>query len=295
MKKISKMTFMYLIEKLNIYRFSDEKYIKEFYKYKLDKKLNLDNPKDFNEKLQWLKINDRNPEYTKLVDKYEVKQIVSKKIGEEYIIPTIGIYNSFEEINFDKLPEKFVIKCTHDSGGLAICKDKRTFDIKSVRKKINYFLKKNHYYYAREWPYKDVHPRIIIEDYMQNGNDEDLRDYKFYCFNGIPQYLYVSEGLSNHETAKIDFYDMNYEKAPFGREDYLHFDKKPSKPINFEKMKDLSRKLSKDIPFVRVDFYEINGKIYFGELTFTPCGGFMKFYPEEWDRKLGDLIKIDEV
>lgn len=295
MKKINKMTLMYAIEKLKIYRFNDEKYLKEFYKYKLNKELDLKEPKDFNEKLQWLKLNDRKPIYTNLVDKYEVKKIIAKEIGDEYIIPTIGIYKSFDEIDFDLLPQKFVIKCTHDSGGLIICKDKSNFDVKKARKKINHFLKVNHYYYAREWPYKDVSPRIIIENYMQNGTDGDLRDYKFYCFNGIPHYLYVSEGLSNHKTAKIDFYDMDFEKAPFGREDYLHFDKKPLKPVNFEKMKELSKKLSKDIPFVRVDFYEINGKIYFGELTFTPCGGFMKFYPEEWDRKLGDLIKLDEV
>ncbi len=270
-------------------------YLKHRYKKNFKRKLNFNNPKTFNEKLQWLKLHDRKDIYTTMVDKYEVKKYVAKIIGEEYIIPTYGIYDSFNDINFDKLPNQFVIKCTHDSGGLVVCRNKNDFNFKESKNKIEQCLKNNFYYNSREWPYKNVKPRVIVEKYMQDANSKELKDYKFYCFNGIPKYLYVSEGLENHETAKIEFFDMDFHTAPFQRTDYKTFDIKPDIPINFEKMKELSLILSKNIPFVRVDFYEINKKVYFGELTFTPCGGFMPFSPDEWDYKLGDMLDISMV
>lgn len=262
------------------------------YKIRLGKKLDLKNPQTFNEKLQWLKLYDRNPEYTKTVDKYQAKQYVADIIGEKYIIPTLGIWDKFENINFEELPNQFVLKCTHDSGGLVICKDKSKLNIKEAKRKISKSLKTNYYYHGREWPYKKVRPRIIAEKYMATYKQKELIDYKFFCFNGEPKFLYVSEGLSNHENARISFANMNYEKTEFYRKDYRPFDKLPDKPTNFDKMKELSKKLSKNIPFIRVDFYEVNGQIYFGELTFFPCSGFIPFEPEEWDRKLGDMLKL---
>lgn len=270
----------------------DKMYLKILYKYRINSELNLDNPKTFNEKLQWLKLYDRKDIYTSMVDKYEAKKYVANIIGNEFIIPTLGVYNSFEEIDFNQLPNQFVIKCTHDSGGLVICKDKNKLDIKYAKEKINRHLKTSFYYHAREWPYKNVKPRIIIEKYMQNEQDTSLKDYKFYCFHGTPKYLYVSEGLEDHSTAKISFFDMDFNFVEFGRSDFSRFEEKPEKPLNFEKMVELAKKLSKDMIFVRVDFYEINKTIYFSELTFSPCGGFMPFEPKVYDERLGELLKL---
>lgn len=280
------------LDRKKIIRVSDKFYVRCLYREEFDKKLNLKNPQTFNEKLQWLKLYDRNPKYTKMVDKYEVKEYVTKIIGKEYVIPTLGVYDNFDEINFDKLPNQFVIKCTHDSGGLVICEDKTKLNIEETKNKINECLNKNFYYAFREWPYKNVKPRIIVEEYMKDDDTTTLRDYKFYCFNGEPLYLYISEGLIDHSTARISFFDMDFKVAPFGRSDYAEFDKIPKKPQQFEKMIEISRILSKEIPFLRVDLYEINGKVYFSELTFFPCAGFMPFNPKEWDRKLGDMLNL---
>lgn len=283
---------LYLMNKNFFKWIPDKKYIKIKYKLEMNKKLNLQNPQMFNEKLQWLKLYDRNPAYTKMVDKYEAKKYVADIIGREYIIPTLGVWEKFEDIDFSKLPNQFVLKCTHDSGGLVICRDKSKLNMKEARRKINKSLKRNYYLIHREWPYKKVRPRIIAEKYMATYKQKELIDYKFFCFNGEPKFLYVSEGLSNHENARISFANMNYEKTEFYRKDYRPFDKLPDKPTNFDKMKELSKKLSKNIPFIRVDFYEVNGQIYFGELTFFPCSGFIPFEPEEWDIKLGDMLKL---
>lgn len=281
-----------LINKGALNFLSDKAFIKIVFKFRTGKKINLDNPQTFNEKLQWLKLHDRNSQYIKMVDKFEAKKYVAEIIGEEYIIPTLGIWDKFDDINFEELPNQFVLKCTHDSGGLVICKHKEKLDIKSARKKINKSLKRNYYYRGREWPYKNVKPRIIAEKYMATSEQKELIDYKFFCFNGIPKYLYVSEGLSNHATAKMSFADMEYKKAEFYRRDYKPFEQLPSKPKSFEKMKELAKVLSNDTCFLRVDFYEIEGKIYFGELTFCPCSGFIPFKPEEYDKILGDMLKL---
>ena len=254
----------------------------------------LDDPQTFNEKLQWLKLHDRRPEYTMMVDKFEVKEYVSNIIGKEHIIPTIGVWDSFDDIDFQQLPDKFVLKCTHDSGGLAICKDKESFDKVAAKKKIEKSLQSNFYRGGREWPYKNVIPRIIAEKYMEDTEGNGLTDYKFYCFNGSPEYLYVSQGMDNHKTARISFLTMNWEKAPFGRKDYMQFEKLPPKPQRFDEMKLIAKKLSKDHSFLRVDLYEIKGEIYFSELTFSPCSGFMPFVPDEWDKKLGDMLQLKD-
>lgn len=270
-------------------KISDKKYLKLIYKLKINKKLNLKNPKTFNEKLQWLKLYDRKDIYTTMVDKHEVKKYVRDIIGEDYIIPTIGIYDKFDEIPFDELPNQFVIKCTHDSGGLVICKDKNKLNIKECEEKINKSLKRNYFYYGREWPYKNVKPRIIIEKYMVDESNVELKDYKFFCFNGVPKFLFVAKDRP-HNT-KFNFYDIDFNKLPFSQH-YPNFNELIEKPLGFDKMVQFAKKLSKDIPHVRVDFYDINGHVYFGELTFYHFSGFEKFEPEEWDKKIGDMLKL---
>jgi hypothetical protein len=271
---------------------SDKTYLKVMYKVNVGQKLNFKKPKTFNEKLQWLKIYHRQPEYTKMVDKYEVKQYVAEQIGLEYIIPTHGVWDSFDEIDFDMLPNQFVLKCTHDSGGLVICRDKNSFDIDAARKKINRSLGRNYFYNGREWPYKNIKPRIIAEKYMEDYSGTELMDYKFYCFNGKPEFLYLSHGLENHETASISFLTLDWKRASFERSDYLPFKKIPSRPLNFEKMKLIAEQLSKSHPFLRVDLYEINGQLYFSELTFFPCSGHLPFKPIEYDMEIGKLLKL---
>ena len=279
----------------NIIKMSDRAYLKLLYRERMGKKFNLDNPQTFNEKLNWLKLNDRKDIYTTMVDKYEAKKYVADLIGEEYIIPTIGKWNHFDEIDFDKLPEQFVLKCTHDSGGLSICKSKGSFNKEEAKNKINKSLKKNYYYASREWPYKNVKPRIIAEPYLENQKGKGLIDYKFFCFNGTPKFLYISEGLENHETASISFLDMEFKKAKKKKKDYKEYEEIPKEPVNFEKMKELSKILSKGIAFLRVDFYEIEGRIYFSELTFYPCSGFIPFEPEEYDKIIGDMLILPKI
>lgn len=276
----------------NIIKLPNKFLLKKKFKYILNKKCNLNAPKTFNEKMQWLKLYDRNPKYTKMVDKYEVKKYIANIIGEEYIIPTLGVWKQFEDIDFEKLPNQFVLKCTHDSESTIICKNREEIDYNLIKNKIKKAQKRNYYLLSREWPYKNVKPRIIAEKYMATDKQRELLDYKFFCFNGEPKFLYVSEGLSNHATATISFVNMNYELTEFHRKDYKPFKKLPPKPKNFEKMKELARKLSKDIPFLRVDLYEIEGKIYFGELTFYPASGYLPFEPEEYDKILGDMLEL---
>ncbi len=272
---------------------SDEKFLKKRYYLTIGKELNLDNPSTFNEKIQWLKINDRNPIYTKLVDKYKVKDFVAKQIGKEYVIPALGVYGKFDDIKFDKLPEKFVIKCTHDSGGIVICKNKVEFDKNAAKKKINKALKRNYYYSSREWPYKNVKPRIMIEKYMEDKNSDELTDYKVMCFNGKAKMIFTcterfGDGL------KVTFFDLDWNKLPFERH-YPASKKQIPIPKNLKKMIKLSEQLANGIPFVRMDWYEINDKLFFGEYTFYPGSGMEEFTPEEWDEKLGKMIDLGSV
>lgn len=270
----------------------DEPYLKMMYRIRMGKKLNLKDPKTFNEKIQWLKLHDRRPEYVKMVDKYEAKKYVAKIIGKEYIIPTLGVWDKFDDIDFDSLPDQFVLKCTHDSGGLVICRDKSKFDMKAAKKKINASLKTNFFWVGREWPYKKVRPRIIAEKYMEDSSSKELRDYKAFCFNGEPKFFYLSEGLENHKTARISFVTLDWEFAKYTRSDYAQFEKLPPRPKNLKKMIKLARALSKGVRFLRVDFYEINGQVYFGELTFHPNSGFNPFEKREYDIELGDYLKL---
>lgn len=272
--------------------FSDEKFVKWKYYLVFRKKLNLDSPQSFNEKLQWLKLNDRHQEYTQMVDKYEAKKYVASIIGEEYIIPTLGVYNSFDEINFDELPNQFVLKCTHNSGGIVICKDKSTLNIEKSRKLMNKWLKVNPFWKNREYPYKNVKPRIIAEQYMEDESGYELKDYKFFCFDGNVKLLFVAadRGVEGEET-KFDFFDTEWNHLPFTN-GHPNSTKPVRKPENLEEMIAIAQKLSEGIPHVRVDLYNIRGKIYFGELTFFHWSGMTPFDPEEWDYKLGEYIHL---
>jgi hypothetical protein len=267
----------------------DKLYLKIIFRIVMGYWFDLNNPKTFNEKLQWLKIYDRQPLYSKLVDKYEVRQYVAEKIGEEHLIPLLGVWNSFDEIDFDKLPNQFVLKCTHDSQSVIICKDKSKFDSVAARRKITKHLKRNLFWGLREWPYKNVHPRIVAEKYMEDDTKECLTDFKYFCFDGKPKFMYVSHDIA--KVAQTDFFDMGYNHLPIRMKDPNSI-VLPSQNPKFEDMKQLAEILAKDFTHVRVDFYVISNCIYFGELTFYHNSGLSKISPKEWDKKLGDLINI---
>lgn len=271
---------------------NDETFLKWKYYTVFHRFPNLKNPQTYNEKLQWLKLHDKRPEYTQMVDKAEAKKYVSQIIGEQYIIPTIGIYETFSDIDFNKLPNQFVIKCTHDSGGVVICKDKHSFNIDKARKKIEYGLGKINFWGTREYPYKTVKPRIIVEEYMEDESGYELKDYKIFCFDGKPEFLFVATDRGNKgEETKFDFFDLKWNHLPFTN-GHPNSSKTINKPENFEKMVELARQLSQGIPHVRVDLYNISGKIYFGELTFFHWSGMTPFVPEEWDYKFGEMIHL---
>ena len=267
----------------------DKQYLKIKYRLKMGKKLNLENPQTYNEKLQWLKLYDRNPIYSKLVDKYEVREIIRKKIGEEYLIPLLGVYEKFNQINFESLPNQFVIKTTHDCGGIVICKDKSKFNQKEAQKKIEHHLRKNYYYMHREWPYKKVKPRIIIEKYMVDESRTELKDYKFFCFDGEPKLMFVA--TDRGVDTRFNFYDMNFKQINL-QQHYKNSNKEIDRPKNFDTMISIAKKLSENLPHIRVDLYDVNGHIYFGELTLYHFSGFEKFYPEEYDLILGKELKL---
>lgn len=284
----------FFLNRIGFYKHAnDAAYLGKLFKIRMGKELNLKSPQTFNEKLQWLKLYDRKPVYTTMVDKFEAKEYVADIIGEEHIIKTLGVWEKFEDIDFDSLPNQFVLKCTHDSGGLAICTDKALFDYEKAKNKIEKSLKTNYYFNSREWPYKNVKPRIIAEQYMEDQNEtEGLTDYKFYCFNGEPKFLYVSSGLQNHATANISFVTMEWEFAPYERSDYAPFKSLPNKPKTFDKMISICKMLSKDVPFLRVDLYEIEGEVYFSELTFSPCSGFIPFKDSKHDYEIGQMLVL---
>ena len=268
----------------------DEPFLKLRFRLEVKRKLDLKNPKTFNEKLQWLKLHDRNPEYTKMVDKYEVRKYISEKIGEEYLIPLLGVWDSFDEIDFDALPEQFVLKCNHDSGGLVICKDKSKLDIKLARKKINKSLKRNFFKFTREWPYKNVKPRIIAEKYMVDESGTELKDYKFLCFGGKAKFVEYHTGRFAGKHTQ-DFYDMEWNKTTISQKGTMS-DSLVEKPILFEKMIEVTNILAEGIRHVRIDWYSINGKLYFGEITFFDSSGLCPFDNENDDLYLGSLIDL---
>ena len=252
-------------------------------------KLNLKNPRTFNEKLQWIKLYDHNPLYTTLVDKYRVKQYVTERVGAEHAIPLLGAWDRVEDIEWEKLPNQFVIKCSHDCGGMVICKDKSQLDIPAASAMLKKRFDYNYYYEGREWPYKNVQPKVFAEAYKEDEFGE-LRDYKFFCFDGEVKALFIASDRQNkNEEVKFDFFDADFNHLPFTQG---HPNAKSSKPRGFEKMKQLAAKLSKGLPEVRVDFYDVNGHVYFGEFTLFHFGGMVPFNPTEWDYKFGEWIKL---
>lgn len=254
------------------------------------RKLNLQNPITYNEKLQWLKLYDRNPLYTNLVDKYEVRTFISEKIGNEYLIPVIGVYNSAEEINWESLPDKFVLKCTHGSGTNIICLDKSKLNIDLAKEKLNKWMKKSWYWYGREWSYKNVTPRIICEKYMVDESGKELKDYKVFCFNGSPKIIQVD--FNRFKGHKRNLYDTDWNYIHASIQEPTDPNTVIKKPEKLDKMLELARLLSKDFAHVRVDFYSINDRIYFGEMTFYHGAGFQKFTPESLGVKMGNWIKL---
>lgn len=268
----------------------DARYLKLLYNVKTGDKLNIDNPQTLNEKLQWLKIHDRKPIYTKMVDKYEVRKIIADRIGEEYLIPLLGVWNSFDEIDFDKLPDQFVLKCTHDSGGLCICTDKSKFDKVAARKKINHCMKRNYYLNTREWPYKDVKPRIIAEAYMVDESGWELKDYKIFCFNGRPDYVEVD--FNRTIKHKLNPYDFDWNPLNFCDSSKNDYSANIPKPKRLMEMKAIAAEMSKGMDFLRVDFYSIDDKIYVGELTLCPGSGFIAFDPKETDLVYGKKLRL---
>lgn len=276
--------------------FSDETYLKILYRLYTGHKLDLKNPKGFSEKLQWLKLYGFRPIYTTLVDKYAVKDYISKLIGEQYVIPLVGkgVYDKFDDIDFDTLPDQFVMKCNHDSGSKIIVTDKSKLDIRMARKKLTKRMKLNYYSLGRDTQYRYIEPKIIIEKYMEDDSPENkgiLCDYKFMCFNGEPKVMYIANDAGSIPTT--DFFDMDFQHLPF----YMHdpnAEITPAKPELFNEMKMLAKKLCADFPFVRIDFYLINHRIYFGEFTIIHNGGLYRTKPEEWELRLGDWIKLPE-
>ncbi|MDR0890975.1 MAG: hypothetical protein LBM05_02505 [Endomicrobium sp.] len=254
--------------------------------------LHLNNPKTFNEKIQWLKIYDRNPEYTIKVDKVLVKKYVANLLGNDIIIPTLGVWDSFDDIDFDKLPNQFVLKTNHSGGslGVVICKDKKSFDTKRARRLLNKSLKSDLYSITKEWPYKHVNRKIFAEQYMEDQTGE-LKDYKLFCFNGKVKCSFVVSDRMSESEVKLDFYDRNWIKLPFERH-YSSTDINIPCPYSYKKMIEYAEILSKGIKLVRIDFYEIDKQLFFGEITFYPGSGFEEFTPEEWDYKLGAWINL---
>lgn len=270
---------------------SDKAYLSAMYRAAFGKKLNWDAPKTYNEKLQWLKLYDRNPKYTVLVDKYLVREYVADTIGEKYLIPLLGVWQNPNDISFEALPEKFVLKCNHNSGlGMCICKDKSNLDVDKVKQKIEEGLRQNYYLTGREWCYKNVEPRIIAEEFIED-NSGDLKDYKFMCFGGKVKCSFVCTERFSEKGLRVTFFDRNWNRMPFER--HYPADENPIiRPEKYEEMIELAEKLAQDYPFVRVDLYEVNGKIYFGELTFYPGSGLEEFTPEEWDEIIGSWITL---
>lgn len=295
LKKSEIVTVLYDKSKEIYYKYliSDEKLIKKKFKEKLGREVELNNPIKFNDKLQWLKLYWHDPLATKCADKYEVREFVKERIGEEYLNELYGVYNSVEEIDLDKLPKSFVLKATHGSGWNIICKDKNKMNWNVEFKKMKRWLRKNYYYQGKhEWVYKDIKPRIICEKYLSEENGQPPNDYKIFCFNGEPKLIQVD--IDRFTSHRRNFYDLNWN---FKNIEIL-YPNNPNyqipKPSCLDEMLDLSRKLSKDFPHVRVDFYVIENRIIFGELTFFHESGLGQFRPEEFELEMGEWLELPQ-
>ncbi len=268
----------------------DKQYISLKYYFKTGERIDWDKPETFNEKLQWLKLHDRNPKYTSIVDKIEAKKYALSKINESHIVPTIAIWDNIDDINWEVLPERFVIKTNHDSGGVVICDDKKNLDIEQAKKKLKQHLNSNYYLYGREWPYKNVRRKIFAEEFLSSDSTTGINDYKVFVFNGKPRIIQVDfDRFLDH---KRNIYDTNWNYVECELEYPTHPEISIDKPHNLTKMLEMASELAADIPFARVDFYEVDKHLYFGEITLYPGSGFEVFKPYEWNKEIGTWLKI---
>lgn len=270
-------------------RWDDERYLQKKFRAVMGRELNLDAPRTFNEKLQWLKLYDRKPEYTMMVDKYAVRAYIAEKLGDQYLIPLLGVWENPDDIDFDALPDQFVLKCNHNSGlGMCICRDKSKLNYDKVRKELRKGLAQDYYLTGREWPYKNVPRKIICEKFMTDESGTELKDYKVMCFGGEPYLIQIHRGRFGSHTQ--DFYDSAWNKLQIVQGGIPMSDIYLEKPVFLDEMLDLSRILSAGLPQVRVDWYYANNQLYFGELTFFDASGYDDFYPDEVNYELGEKI-----
>lgn len=278
------------------FMFPDKAYLKLMHRLELRKRLDLDNPVTYNDKLQWIKLYCRRPEFTMMVDKVAVKPFVAEKIGSEYVVPMLGVWNSVDEIEWNKLPQQFVLKTNHDSGnfGVVICRDKATFDRKKAERRLRASLRRNTFLLGREWPYKNIPKKVFAEQYIEDKSRAELQDYKFYCFDGEVKVVFIASGRQSLKEVCIDYYDADGNHIDGLRQSHPNAPVPPALPHYFDLMKKLAEKLSQGIPHVRVDFYEADDRVYFSELTFFPYGGWASFHPDEYDYELGSYIELPE-
>lgn len=275
-------------------KMADEEFLRRGFKASMGESLHLDSPQTFNEKLQWLKLYDRRPEYTQMVDKYRVREYVSNRIGETCLVPLLGVWDDPDEIDFDRLPRQFVLKCNHNSGlGMCICRDSSRLDRPKVRQQLRKGLRQDYFLHGREWPYKNVPRKIIAEQFLQSDAG-GLTDYKVHCFGGRPRLILVCRDRFAETGLTEDFFSENWEHLALRRPDHPNAEQPLPKPDELPRMLELAKKLSENIPFVRADFYIVKGHIYFSELTFFPASGFERFIPEQWDTILGDWLTLPE-
>ena len=292
-KKLINKSFLVLLRKPIIRSIiSDKLYVKYSYRVSTNEKLNLDEPITYNEKIQWLKLYDKNPQYVNLADKYLVRDYISNLIGGEYLVPLIGIYNNVDEIKWSDLPNKFVLKCNHGSGTNIICKNKDELDIKDAIKKLKYWMKTNYYWYSREWPYKNIKRKIICEKYLEEPTGESVKDYRFFCFNGVPHFIAVDFNITDKTKTRRNLYNMNWELMDVGVSYPQQREVIVEKPYSFDKMIEICRILSKGIPHVRVDFFSLGRKFYIGELTLYHQSGHGKFSSDQFAKYVGRLIQL---
>lgn len=271
----------------------DKPYLKLRYLVVFKHRLNLENPQTLSEKIQWLKLYGCRPEYTMMVDKVLVKNYVRSVIGDEYVIPTLKVWSNPEDIDFESLPDKFVIKANHNSNGIFICRDKSSFDRNAAVEGLKKQLEQDYFLEGRETAYKGMEKKVFAETYMEDSRTGELRDYKFFCFDGEVKFLFIATGRQKYAEPYFDFFDADFNHLEL-RQGHPNAPVTPSRPVTFDLMKELAAKLSKGIPFVRVDFYEVDGKVYFGEMTFYHFNGFMPFVPGSWDKTFGQWLTLPD-
>ena len=273
-------------------KMDDRRYIEIRYKAIFKKDIDLDHPLTFNEKMQWLKLYNKNPMHSVMVDKYLAKDYVTERIGEQYVAKLLGVWDQVDDIDLTVLPDKFVLKTTHDCGGVVVCKDKATLNLKKTKRFLRKHLKREYFYHCREWPYKNIKPRIIAEEFLADANNEVLPVYKILCFNGKPKIIQtIQNDKKPNET--IDYFDTDWNVLEL-RQNYPNSPKPLIRPQKLDEMLEIAEKLAEGTSFLRVDLYSVNGDIYFSEFTFFSDAGFAPFYPETWDKTLGDWIKLPE-